>query len=252
MTTYELYCDDCVNWLIKTSPRRWDTAFCDPPDNLGLKYGNYKDKLSEKDYIDLLRKWLKIFVEHSRCVWFSYNAKWTFQVGKIVTELEDFYGKNIKVKPCVQVFTFGQHNQHDLANCHRPLIRITWNDAPLYPDAIRVSSWRQLHGDKRADPRGRIPSDVFDIPRVTGNSHQRRTWHPTQLSEKLIERCLKLTCKRGDYVLDLFSGTGTTLRVCQTLGLNCTAVEYDYGYCEKIAKENGLVVVTKNSWSCYK
>lgn len=242
MNPYRLYNMDCIDYLVKHSDRRWDTAFCDPPDNIGLKYGQYKDGLPESDYIMLLGKWLKLFVEKARCVWFSYNAKWTFQVGRIVTELEGYYGKNIEAKPCVQVFTFGQHNQNDLGNNHRPLIRIRWSDAPLYPDAIRIMSWRQEHGDKRADPRGRVPGDVFDFTRVTGNSKQRRAWHPTQLNEGLVERCIRLTTSQGEHVLDPFAGTGTTLRVCRQLDRACTLVEIDPEYCRQIALEHDLEV----------
>jgi DNA modification methylase len=108
----------------------------------------------------------------------------------------------------------------------------------LYPDATRVPSWRQEHGDKRADPRGRVPGDVFDFTRVTGNSKQRRAWHPTQLNEGLVERCLNLTTVEGDYVLDPFGGTGTTLRVCKRIGRNCTLIEIDPAYCAKIAEEH--------------
>lgn len=248
MNPYRLYCMDCVRYLVTQSDRRWDTLFADPPDNIGLKYGRYKDVLPENEYIALLSKWLKLFVENARCVWFSYNAKWTFQVGRIVTELESYYGKNIEAKPCVQVFTFGQHNHRDLGNNHRPLIRLRWSDCPLYPDAIRVMSWRQEHGDKRADARGRVPGDVFDFTRVTGNSKQRRNYHPTQLNEGLVERCIKLTTSQGEHVLDPFGGTGTTLRVCRRIDRACTLVEIDPFYCQKIAEEHGFTHTEEGIW----
>jgi DNA modification methylase len=215
-----------------------DTLFADPPDNIGLGYAGDRDRLTENDYIGMLRAWLKDFILRAKTVWFSYNAKWTFQVGRIVTEIENTFGSKIEAKPCVQTFTFGQHNHHDLGNNHRPLIRIRCDDAPLFPDAIRVPSWRQEHGDKRADPRGRVPGDVFDFTRVTGNSKQRRSWHPTQLNEDLVERCLKLTTPPGGTVIDPFGGTGTTLRVSKRLGLSCTLIELDALYCAKIKEEH--------------
>lgn len=52
--------------------------------------------------------------------------------------------KWLEAKPCVQTFTFGQHRHNDLGNNHRPLLRLKRDHAPLYPDAIRVPSWRQL------------------------------------------------------------------------------------------------------------
>ena len=92
--------------------------------------------------------------------------------------------------------------------------------------------------------------DVFrqsltDFPRVTGNSKQRRLWHPTQLNEGLVERCIRLTTPPGAPVLDPFAGTGTTLRVCKRTGNPCTLIELDRGYCEKIAREHSMAKFAK-------
>jgi DNA modification methylase len=163
-------------------------------------------------------------------------------MGRIACKLSNDLAGCVTVKPCVQTFTFGQHRHEDLGNNHRPLWRFQWPDAPLFPDSIRVPSWRQENGDKRADPRGRVPGDVFDFPRVTGNSKQRRRWHPTQLNECLVERCLRLTTPPNGTVLDPFGGTGTTLRVCKNLQLQCTLIEIDALYCAKIAEEHGLEI----------
>ena len=215
------------------------TIFMDPPDGIGLEYGEYKDTMPEARYLAFLQRVITLAVEKADIVWVSYNARWTFPVGKIICDLLQ-YRPLWEAKACVQTFTFGQHNQHDLGNNYRPLLRLKKTSALLYPDAIRIPSWRQEHGDKRADPRGRVPGDVFAFPRVTGNSKQRRQWIPTQLHEGLIERCLKLSCAPDDVVLDLFSGSGTTLRVARRLELPVIAIEMDQNYCEKIAEDNGL------------
>jgi len=238
---------DCLKYLCGNSCV-WTTLFADPPDNLGLNYHGYKDRLPDADYVTLLRQWLHTFVLCAKTVWFSYNAKWTFEVGKIVTEMLAC-NRGLEAKPCVQTYTFGQHNQHDLGNNHRPLLRLRWPDAPLLPDAIRVQSWRQEHGDKRADPRGRVPGDWFDFTRVTGNSKQRRPWHPTQLNEGLIERCILLTTPEGGTVCDPFAGTGTTLRVCKRINRPCTLIELDPLYCAKIAEEHGLQTLNPHTWT---
>jgi site-specific DNA-methyltransferase (adenine-specific) len=232
---------DCLDVLETLEPA--ETLFADPPDNIGLGYASYRDRMDEGEYAAMLRRWLHAFILKARTVWFSYNSKWTFEVGKIVTEIVGLRAGEVEAKPCVQTFTFGQHNHHDLGNNHRPLLRLRWRDAPLYPDSIRVPSWRQENGDKRADPRGRVPGDVMDFPRVTGNSKQRRTWHPTQLNEGLVERCVKLTTPPGGTVLDPFGGTGTTLRVCKRINLSCTLIEMDREYCRQIAVENHLCLV---------
>jgi DNA modification methylase len=227
--------NDCYKYLCKTN-QQWDCIFADPPDNLGLKYNTYNDKLSTDSYAWMLHDWIYEFIKHAPIVWLSYNSKWTFEVGYIVCKLLDFHAE-LEAKQCIQTFTFGQHNQKDLANCYRPLLRIKKKSTPLYPENIRVKSWRQLHGDKRANPKGRIPGDIFDFPRVTGNSKQRRNWCPTQLHEGLVERCIKLSTPENGTVLDPFGGSGTTLRVCNKINRNCTTIEIDEEYCKNIGGE---------------
>ena len=217
-------------------------VFADPPDAIGLKYGAYKDNLKPAEYRGFFDAFLRRMVEVAPIVWISYNPKWTFMVGSIVDEL--VHNTDLEARACVQTFTFGQHRHSDLGTNHRPLIRLMRPGTPIYPDAIRVPSWRQQNGDKRADPRGRVPGDVFDFPRVTGNSKQRRAWHPTQLHEGLVERCIRLSTKPGDCVLDPFGGTGTTFRVCRKTGNPCTVIELDPNYCRKILLDSSVNCVT--------
>jgi DNA modification methylase len=260
---------DCLSLIPKLAPVK--CVFADPPDNIGLGYDEYKDRKKTGDYLAWLEHVVCECAFSASICWWSFNAKWTFAMGRI---FDDFLTRNQEWtgKPCVQVFTFGQNNKHDLGNNHRPLWRIMRRDAKLYPDAIKVPSWRQRNGDKRAAPGGRVPGDVFDMqypvpgnlsascranlldalsdagmldvwpgdvldfPRVTGNSKQRCDWHPTQLHEELVERCIKLSTVEGDTVLDPFGGTGTTLRVCERLNRSCTLIELDKGYCTQIQK----------------
>jgi site-specific DNA-methyltransferase (adenine-specific) len=215
--------------------KKFDTIFADPPDNIGLDYGDYDDHMEESDYVDLLGEWIFLFLQYANTVWLSFNAKWTPTVGYFAVEMD-----NINVKPCVQTFTFGQHRKTDLGNNHRPLWRFSHPGASLFPERVKVESWRQQHGDKRAAPGGKVPGDVFDFPRVTGNSKQRRKWHPTQLNEGLVERCIKLTTPYGGTVCDPFAGTGTTLRVAKRSGYNCSLIELNPNYCLHIAAEHEM------------
>ena len=222
-------------------------VFADPPDNIGLKYADYKDKLTAMEYANFLRNMIWMGTAACDVMWISYNARYTCQMGHLAYEFL-LANPEWEAKACVQTFTFGQCRQTDLGNNHRPLLRLMRAGTTLYPDAIRVKSWRQLNGDKRADPRGRVPGDVFDFTRVTGNSKQRRKWHPTQLNEGLYERCVRLTCGEGDTVCDMFGGTGTLARVCVKTGNPCILVERDLSYCEEIATEHGLLKTDDLTW----
>lgn len=249
-----LFQGDCLKVLPALRKREgcFDCLFADPPDNIDLGYGEYKDKKSYQEYIGWFKLCLEEFVMAANTVWVSFNSRHLDSFGGVFWQTKHKFG--LEFKPCVQIFTFGQHRHTDLGNNHRPLWRLQWPGAPLFPDRIRVPSWRQLHGDKRADERGRVPGDVFeteidpevyDFPRVVGNSKQRRDWHPTQLNEGLVERCLKLTVPDGGSICDPFGGTGTTLRVAKELGMPCTLIELDSGYCREIGKEHRLKIRNK-------
>ena len=222
-------------------------VFMDPPDAIGLKYNEYDDNTPRDEYVGLLHKWVSTFVEKADTVWISFNSRWLLEMASVVSSV---LTEDIEFKPCVQTFTFGQYRKNDLGNCHRPLWRIKKKSAPLYPENIQVPSWRQLNGDKRAAGDGKTPGDVFDFPRVTGNSKQRRKWHVTQLNEELVERCIKFSTKEGDLVLDPFLGSGTTLRVCSSVNRNCIGIEMDAHYCKHIAKENNLTRINLGEWVC--
>lgn len=243
---YELYHGDCLEILPGMS--RVPCIFADPPDNIGLGYEGVDDDLPKEDYLQLMEEWLYAFVDCADTVWLSFNAKWTIDMGIIAGKV---WGATpyLEIKPCVQTFTFGQHNQHDFGNNHRPLWRFRNKDAPIYPDQIRIQSERQRMGDKRADPRGRVPGDVFlcegdvfDFTRVVGNSKQRRKWHKTQLNEGLVERCIKSCTQEGDVVIDPFAGTGTTLRVCKSINRSCVTMDLSKVYCQHIADEHNLEI----------
>lgn len=223
---------------------RFDCIFADPPDNVGLDYAAYNDNKSDGDYWYWLHGLLSDCDKMATTAWISYSVKHMCCMMCAC----DYLCEDTEVRHMVQTFTFGQHRTTDFGNNFRPLVRLTKPDSVFYPDHIRVESERQRLGDKRANPEGKVPGDVFDFSRVVGNSTQRRKWHPTQLNEGLVERCLASCCKTGDTVYDPFMGSGTTLRVCKRLGLNCITTDVDRSYCIKVAEEHGLEQIDSNTW----
>lgn len=231
---------DCRDYLREIE--RVHCIFADPPDNIGLTYDGHNDGMDSYDYLVFMEECIRLMIAKADVVWLSFNSRWILDFARIVDDIlwrRNESRDSWEVKTCVQTFTFGQHNKHDLGNNHRPLWRIMQKGYPIYPDSIRIESERQKAGDKRAHPGGRVPGDVFDFPRVTGNSKQRRRWHPTQLHEGLVERCIKLVTQPGALVLDPFAGTGTTGRVCRRIDRECILVDVSPTYCEEMKLEFG-------------
>lgn len=223
---------DCLDVLRKAKKHEYQMLFADPPDNLGLNYNNYIDKISNEHYYSLFEQWLIWSMHSAKICWFSYYWKHDLEVKHIVRGLLKYVYPTFTAKTFIWRFTFGQHNQHDCGSGFRFLLRLLYCGTPIYPEAIRVRSRRQELGDSRANPEGRVPDDVWEFPRVVGNASERRTYHPTQHPESLMERVIKLSTVEGDKIIDIFGGTGTTLRVGERLGRKVDIVEIDEEYCK--------------------
>lgn len=209
--------------------------FADPPDNLGLDYDGYKDKISADKYRSMLTE----LIDYGRLAsifWLSYYHVHDATVMRFVADLMDDGGWSWR--KLIWRFTFGQHRTTDFGSGYRPLLRLVENGVDLseFISRIRVRSARQELGDPRANAEGRVPDDVWDIPRVVGNAIERRPWHPTQHPEALLERIiLSSGGKSLKLVTDAFAGTGSLLRVADRLGIAALGSEQSATYCKMIS-----------------
>ena len=64
----------------------------------------------------------------------------------------------------------------------------------------------------------------------------RNDFHPTQKPVGLPERAINNSSKAGDYILDLFGGSGSTLIACEKTGRINRSMELDPKYCDVIVK----------------
>ena len=60
--------------------------------------------------------------------------------------------------------------------------------------------------------------------------------HPTMKPVRLIARLIRNSSKKGDAVLDLFGGSGSTLIACEQLGRQALLMEYDPRFVDVIIK----------------
>jgi DNA modification methylase len=95
------------------------------------------------------------------------------------------------------------------------------NYRPKHECAIYVSG--EFYG-------GYDQSTVWDVAR------ERNYVHPTQKPVELVERALINSSKKGQLVLDLFGGSGSTLIACEQEHRHCRMMELDPIYCDVIVK----------------
>ena len=234
----KIICGDCIEVLGKVKEPFADLIFADPPFNIGYKYDKYNDKVKSKNYIAWTKDWMTV------C------KKVLKPAGSFYIAIGDKYAANVKVIAdklglsmrnwVVWHYTFGQQMKNKFARSHTHIFyfvndknNFTFNDY-----AVRIPSDRQLtYNDKRANPEGKMPDDVWDgYPRVCGTFKERTGWHPCQMPENLLKRIIAVSSNPGDCVLDPFTGSGTTAAVAYQLGRNYTAVEISEEYVENAKK----------------
>jgi len=78
---------------------------------------------------------------------------------------------------------------------------------------------------------GRAETTVWEIDRPTRSEE-----HPTMKPVELCARAIRNSSRKGDTVLDLFGGSGSTLIACEHTGRKACLCEIDPLYCDVIVK----------------
>lgn len=79
---------------------------------------------------------------------------------------------------------------------------------------------------------GKIPTDVWTKNNHT-TSKEYAGWHTTQKPISLLERMIKAHTQPGDVVVDIFSGSGSTMIACANTGRSFKGCEFDEEYIHK-------------------
>jgi site-specific DNA-methyltransferase (adenine-specific) len=85
----------------------------------------------------------------------------------------------------------------------------------------------------------RFMTDVVFAPSKPQMPFKERTEHPTQKPLDLIKKLILAFSFEGDFVLDPFAGSGTTLDACAETNRKCVGIEIDPKYIEIIKTRLG-------------
>jgi DNA modification methylase len=98
-----------------------------------------------------------------------------------------------------------------------------WGHEPIFYGWMPNGAHRWL-GDRKQ-------TTVWEIARPTKSPE-----HPTMKPVELVARAIEHSLPRGDIVLDLFLGSGTTMIAAEQLGRVCYGLELDPRYCDVIVR----------------
>lgn len=212
-----------------------DLVFADPPFNIGKNYDGYEDDMSDSEYYEWTMEWVnecKRVLKENGSIYIAIGDRYAAEMKQIMESVEYDWRNWI-----IWYYNFGQHMQKKFSRCHTHIHYYVVDDDKDFTfnaDEIRVPSARQKkYNDKRANPEGKVPPDVWEVPRLQGNNNERLD-HPCQMPEKILERIIKASSNEGDIVLDPFAGSGTTCAMAKKLGRYYIGVEQSEKYCEMI------------------
>lgn len=87
-------------------------------------------------------------------------------------------------------------------------------------------------------------STVWEVDRDLVTTYQ----HPTQKPTRLAANAIANSTEKGDIVLDLFLGSGSTLSACEQLGRTCYGMEMDPKYVDVIRKRYAKLIGLEDEW----
>lgn len=204
-----LYCGDCRTVI---SAEGIDLSkvvvVTDPPFNIGYHYKSYKDRMAQKEYVDMMIGFIK-------------------NPSVIIHYPESLYEMAVMgVIPCKVVSWIYNSN---LPRQHRDIAFFN-----VKPDFTKVRQPYKNTEDKRIQERienGSEGSPLYDwwqINQVKNVSADKEK-HPCQMPLTVMENIIGILPDDA-VILDPFMGSGTTGVACRNLGRNFIGIELDADY----------------------
>ena len=249
--TNQIICGDSIK-VLNEGPEGWiDLVFADPPFNIGYLYHGYDDKRKAEDYLKFSADWMKAVYRALKPNGSFYLAIGDDYAADLCVIARRQIGFNLR-NWIIWHYTFGQQPKNKFARSHTHILYFT-KDAKNFtfnPDAIRVASARQTtYGDARANPKGKLPDDVWFlrpqetespmfgeasdtwyVSRVCGTFKEREGWHGCQMPIAVLDRIIKSSSNPGDIVVYPFNGSGTTVVSAALLGRKYVGIDQSEEY----------------------
>lgn len=234
-------CGDTFEILRLLPENSFDLLFADPPYNLTKNFGENSFKQTSSDEYEIwLDSWLKDCVPLLKPTasvyicgdWRSSSAiervglKYFNLQNRITWEREKGRGAKANWKNAsedIWFFTASEKyvfNVDSVKTKRRVLAPYTENGAPKDWEKSGDGNFRLTH-----------PSNLWTDLTVPFWSMPENTIHPTQKPEKLLAKIILASTNEKDFILDPFSGSGTTSVVAKKLKRNFCGIEMDENYC---------------------
>nr|MDO8109372.1 site-specific DNA-methyltransferase [Candidatus Sigynarchaeota archaeon] len=246
---YELVFGDVIELLPKYN-EKFNLIVADPPfglefDKSSHEYGSddyvlYEDKFSDKEYEDFSYNWISACYDALAKDGALYVISGWTRISEILDAVKRT--KFHLINHIIWFFGWGVFARKRYVTSHYHILFLVKdkNNYCFVPQFSNPNTKRK--GEKYEE-------DVWYWPEYNrGNDPDRVKAHPCQLPLVLLEKIVKISSKPGDWVGDVFSGSGGTILACRRLGRNVIGFEKNKEY-EAVIKQKakfGEVIVPKS------
>lgn len=213
---------DCIDFIKGIPDETIQLVVTSPPYNLGKEY---EKKLKLDRYLEqqaiVIRQCARVLHPSGSICWQTGNYVASGGIVPLDTVLYPiFHDLRLRLRNrIIWHFEHGLHCSKRFSGRYETVLWFTKSDDYFFNlDPVRVPQKypgkKYFKGPKAGqyscNPLGKNPGDVWSIPNVKSN-HVEKTQHPCQFPVELIERFVLSLTDPGDWVLDPFLGTGTTV-----------------------------------------
>jgi adenine-specific DNA-methyltransferase len=216
-----VYYGDCLEFL-KTIPNESvQLVVTSPPYNIGKEYEEVLSlEMYKAQQRQVIEECIRILQPEGSICWEVGNYVDNGEIVPLDILLYDCFKEHgLKLRNrIVWHFGHGLHCKNRFSGRYEMINWFTKSDDYVFNlDPVRVPQKypgkRHHKGPNRGklsgNPKGKNPSDVWDIPNVKAN-HIEKTDHPCQFPVALVQRLVLSMTNEDDLVFDPFIGVGTT------------------------------------------
>lgn len=236
---------DDVDWLM--AGELADMLLTDPPYNVGYEGGTdehmtiLNDKMDDEKFYNFLLSAFKNAMAVMKdgapfYIWYAAGESRSF-----FNAQKDSGLKLSEVLQWVKnVFTLGHYDYHwATESC-----LYGWKEGAPHYFVSERNHINVIQDDLNIDKMTReqlqetcrMLLDVINTNALRENKPARNDQHPTMKPVKLFAKQIVNSSRKGDKILDLFAGSGTTIMACEQLDRTAYAMELDPIYCDRIIK----------------
>ncbi|MFX1494229.1 MAG: DNA-methyltransferase [Promethearchaeota archaeon] len=217
----------------------FDLIIADPPFGIDFnkschEYGAdgfilYEDKFEGDEYEKFSYEWISKCYEALKPNGCMYIVSGWTNIGVILNAIKNT--KFILKNHIIWFFEWGVFTNKKFITSHYHI--------PFLVKGDKSYTFKPQYSNPKTKRKGfKYEKDVWYWPKYNrGNDPDHIKGHPCQLPIILMKKMINISSNPGDWVGDIFSGSGGTLLACRELGRHCISIERNPDYLKIINKK---------------